>query len=469
MSSQTPTILLLGTCDTKLSELLYTKSAIEKQSSKVLLLDIGRNPTTHPEINITQEAILRTHPHNPNPNTNNKDKADNNNNNASQPPQPQINALPRTTYITALTPYLKTVIYNLYNDNAIHGILGIGGSCGTALSATLMRECLPIGFPKLLVSTMASGDVRPYIGETDISMMYSVVDIAGRNRVLERVLSNAAGAIAGMAGVYHCDTSLLNAESESESGEKRTTEKPRKSGLQIGITMFGVTTPAVTFAREHLETVLPGCEVYIFHATGSGGKAMERLIEEGQLDAVLDLTTTEIADEVVGGVLSAGEKRLSAATRRDIPRVVSVGACDMVNFGTEESVPSIFLAGDGGKKRVFHRHNPTVTLMRTTGEENRKIATLMARNLLGDSDGKDDGGGLGARRTKVLLPTGGISMLDVPGQGFWDPQVDEVLFSTLENELQGSGITVTRDARQINDPGFAVAAAEMLRELIEEH
>lgn len=324
-----------------------------------------------------------------------------------------------------------------------------------------MRQSLPIGFPKLLVSTMASGDVGHYIGESNISIMYSVVDIAGRNGLLDRVLGNAAGSVVGMAGVYLRDR---NEEVETEEQREEGAEKgERKGGIRIGISMFGVTTPSVTFARHHLESILPDCEIYIFHATGSGGKAMERLIDEGKLDAILDLTTTEIADEVVGGVLSAGRDRLRAATRRDIPRVVSVGACDMVNFGPLGSVPSKFLGG-----RVFHEHNPSVTVMRTTGEENEEIGRVVARNLLGVSAQKDAGGESVIRRTRVLLPTGGISMLDAPGQKFWDVEADERLFATLENELGGSGISVTRDPRHINDAGFAVAAAEMLRELIEE-
>lgn len=308
-----------------------------------------------------------------------------------------------------------------------------------------MRDALPVGFPKLLVSTMASGDVGPYIGETDISMMYSVVDIAGRNRVLEGVLDNAAGGIAGMA------SSFL----KRERGEKDK-KVEESSRMKIGISMFGVTTPGVTRARERLEEVLPGCEVYVFHATGSGGRALERLVREGQIDAVLDLTTTEIADQVVGGVLSAGAERLTAATLRDIPRVVSVGACDMVNFGEVGSVPPVFREAG----RLFHEHNATVTLMRTTKKECVDIGIFIAGNLLRDSRDK------GLTRTKVVLPVGGVSMLDVPGQTFQDTEADEALFSTLENELEGSGISVVRDSRDINDPDFAVAAADELVKLI---
>ncbi|KAJ5098939.1 hypothetical protein N7532_005940 [Penicillium argentinense] len=430
MTSPT-TILLLGTCDTKLPELLYTKSAITSSQTfgtiKVLMMDIGHGPSTSTEVDIKQSDLLSS----------------------AAEPQAQMSTLDRDTYIQTLSTHAASYISNLHQQGLIHGILGIGGSCGTSLATTAMREGLPVGFPKLMVSTMASGDVSPYIGETDIGMMYSVVDIAGRNRVLEMVLRNAGGAIAGMATSYHAQLS------EFPEG---------KTGVRIGISMFGVTTPAVTVAREHLESILPGCEVYVFHATGSGGRAMERLIGEKQLDAVLDLTTTEMADEVVGGVLSAGPERLTAATRRDIPRVVSVGACDMVNFGKFESIPERF-AGDTHTKRKFHRHNPTVSLMRTTGEECAEIARRIARNISGKATAQSGCGKV--TKTRVLLPTGGVSMIDVPGQPFWDPETDEVLFKTLEKELQGTGIEVVRDEREVNDSGFAVRAAEMLRDLIE--
>lgn len=422
-----PTILLLGTCDTKLPELLYTQTRLETHGCTVLILDIGRAPTSSPAINIPQSSLL--------------DRA---------PPDPShdVSRLPRAEYIATLTPLACNRAQELQRSGTIHGVLGIGGSCGTAVAAAVMRG-LPIGFPKMMVSTMASGDVAPYIGESDIAMMYSVVDIAGRNRVLERVLGNAAAAVAGMGKGFW--EGLIE-------GEKGGKDEP----VKIGVSMFGVTTPAVMAASERLKEGIPGVEIYTFHATGSGGRAMERLIEEGQLDAVLDLTTTEIADEVVGGVLSAGQDRLVAATKRDIPRVVSVGACDMVNFGTPDSVPAHFTAkNEGQKERQFHHHNPTVTLMRTTKEEVRDIAKLIAKNILGEG-----GTSSSVSKTKVILPIGGVSMLDVPGQSFWDAEVDEVLFSTLEGELKGSKITVERDTRDINDPGFANAAADQLRSLL---
>ena len=422
------TILLLGTCDSKLAELLFVKHQIltTTATKEVLLLDLGRTPTTHPEINITQHEILQL--------------ASTNNNVDSNSSKVEVSTLPRQEYITYLLDHATSAVTHLHQTKPLHAVLGIGGSCGTALATGVMRNVFPVGFPKLMVSTMASGDVKSYVEETDITMMYSVVDVAGTNRILRRILANAAGAVGGMAEL---SLSLSNATSgEGDDGKKR-----------IGITMFGVTTPCVDRIREHLEQT-QNYEVYVFHATGAGGKAMERLVREGQLDAVLDLTTTEIADELVGGVLSAGPGRLSAAAEAGIPQVISVGACDMVNFGTRDSVPERFAGGD----RKLYQHNPTVTIMRTTPEECRDIARFMAKKLR-DASWPD--------RIRLVFPTGGISMLDVPGQAFHDPEADAVLFNTIEQELAGTSIDIRRDPRHINDPDFAVALADSLVELMQ--
>ena len=487
MAPTTPTILVLGTCDTKLSELLYTKSQIEKYvPCTVQIMDIGRSATSHELITFTQD-IYTSHF------------------TSLKRPTVEIESLDRSKYIDTLAPYACSFVADLFAENKLHAILGIGGSCGTALATQVMRDALPVGFPKLMVSTMASGDVGPYVGQTDVTMMYSVVDIAGRNRLLERVLGNAAGAIVGMAKVYFDDLVSKSTPTRpddqphavsdekihsTDSNQSQPESQSQSDPVRIGITMFGVTTPAATTARHRLEAILPNCEIYIFHATGSGGKAMERLISEHQLDAVLDLTTTEIADHVVGGVLSAGPSRLCAATKRNIPRVLSLGACDMINFGPPESIPSAFATGSNlnldsapgsssspgsasasasasgpppgaQQERVFHRHNPTVTLMRTTSDECVQIAKCIATNLLEGNAGWDED-----CRTKVILPLGGLSLLDTPDQPFWDPKADHALFSTLEDELRGSEIAVVRDERPINDPGFATAAADLLGDLI---
>lgn len=429
------TILLLGTCDSKLPELLFVKHQIltTTTTKEVLLLDLGRTPTTHPEISITQHDILQQ-------------------SSSPEPTPKEVSTLPRQEYITHLLHHATLAVTNLHKTKPLHAVLGIGGSCGTALATGVMRNVFPVGFPKLMVSTMASGDVKPYVEETDITMMYSVVDVAGTNRILRRILANAAGAVGGMASLSlspSTSTSTSNVTA-STSGEGDDDDGRKR----VGITMFGVTTPCVDRIREHLEQT-QNYEVYVFHATGAGGKAMERLTREHQLDAVLDLATSEIADELVGGVLSAGPGRLSAAAERGIPQVISVGACDMVNFGTRDSVPERFAGGD----RKLYQHNPTVTIMRTTAEECRDIARFMARKLR-DCASRPD-------RIRLVFPTGGISMLDVPGQAFHDPEADAVLFDTLEQELANTSIDIRRDPRQINDPGFAVAVADSLVELIQ--
>lgn len=417
------TILLLGTCDSKLPELLYTKHQIHHQNptNTVLLLDLGHAQTTHPEINITLSDIL-------------KDTTEN----------VDVSSLPRAEYIQRLLTHATTTVSNLHHQGKFSAIIGIGGSCGTSLATGIMQKALPVGFPKLMVSTMASGDVKPYVEETDITMMYSVVDIAGRNRILEGILQNAAAAVSGMANSYFTRTTSADEKGQG-GGEKK----------RIGITMFGVTTPCVDRVRQYLETHSQNnYEVYIFHATGAGGKAMERLIRETHLDAIIDLTTSEIADELVGGILTAGPERLSAAAARGIPQVVSLGACDMVNFGLRETVPPRF--GEEQERR-WYEHNPTVTLMRTTSEECRGIARFVARKLRGCAR---------PERVRVVLPTGGVSMLGVPGQAFHDPEADAALFDTLEQELGGTSIHVQREPRQINDPDFAVALTESLLELM---
>ncbi|GFF50295.1 UPF0261 protein SACE_5696 [Aspergillus lentulus] len=414
-----PTIVLIGTCDTKWDELCFTESQLLTQNTcTVLLMDVGRTPCSHSSIAIKHPDLTST-------DTDNDTK---------------ISDLPRPEYIHRMTTHAITALTTLHRTGSIHAVLGIGGSCGTALATAAMRAALPVGFPKLMVSTMASGDVSPYVEETDLTLMYSVVDVAGTNRILTRILTNAAAAVTGMAVSYASQAQSMHADRKG-------------SKTQIAITMFGVTTPAVNTIRERLQQTLD-CEVYVFHATGAGGKAMERLIREGQLDAVVDLTTTEIPDEIVGGVLSAGPRRLIAAAEAGLPQIISVGACDMVNFGPRETVPARFQDGH----RLLYEHNPTVTLMRTTPEECERIARFMAEKLKAHVAHPE--------RVRVILPAAGISMLDSPGQPFHDREADEALFSTLENELDGTGIAVLRDTREINDPEFALSVADSLADLL---
>ncbi|WP_255654297.1 Tm-1-like ATP-binding domain-containing protein [Cohnella sp. REN36] len=285
----------------------------------------------------------------------------------------------RGTAVAAMARGAAAIVSELERQGEVAGVFGMGGTAGTTVAAASM-QALSIGVPKLLVSTVASGNTRPYVGIKDITMMYSVVDIAGINKLSRSILSNAAHALAGM--ILH-----RGAVSEAE-GEKAT----------LGITMFGVTTPCATLVREILER--RGYDSLVFHATGAGGLAMEELIRSGYIQGVADITTTELADELVGGIFSAGPERLEAAGKAGIPQVISVGALDMVNFGPPDTVPDKF------RGRSFYRHNPTTTLMRTTVEENIELGRLVADKL-----------NRTASNAVVVFPKGGVSLLSVRGHG----------------------------------------------------
>ncbi|KAH8693199.1 UPF0261 domain protein [Talaromyces proteolyticus] len=418
-----PLIILLGTCDTKLDETLFLREQILKPgTADVLLVDVGCHPVQHDLIDISNTELAAR---------------------ASSKDAENLTRLPRAEYIKHTIEYATSLVAELFQAGQVQGIVSAAGSSGTSLVTAVMRDALPVGIPKLMVSTMASGDVKHLVEETDITLMYSVVDIAGTNFILNQILTNAAGAILGAATVYH--------QSKLDQGTA-VSDKPQK---RIAITMFGVTTPCVDAIRSHLEKHY-GYEIYVFHATGSGGKAMERLIREKQLDAVLDMTTTEIADELIGGILSAGPDRLTAAAQAGIPQILSVGACDMVNFGPRDTVPDKF--GHAGQNRLLYEHNPAVTLMRTSPDECREIAEFIAIKLRDHAVRPD--------LVQVLLPTGGVSMISTPSQPFYNPTSDAALFDTLESRLEGSGIDVYRDEHAINDSSFAVRAAEALIDLI---
>jgi uncharacterized protein (UPF0261 family) len=280
-----------------------------------------------------------------------------------------------------------------------------------------------------MVSTLASGDTRPYVGTKDITMMYSVVDILGVNSLSSEILSNAAFAVAGMV-----------------KGKK---PEPKEKRPLIAATMFGVTTPCVEKARDYLEN--HGYEVLVFHATGTGGQAMENLVEEGFISGVLDITTTELCDELVGGVLSAGPDRLEAAGKEGVPQVVSTGALDMVNFGPIDSVPKEF------KDRNLYKHNPTVTLMRTTAAENKKLAEIIAEKL-----------NKAESKTALFLPLKGVSMIDAEGQPFYGPDEDKMLFETLRKNIDLEKVEIIEKDLHINDEEYALALAKKMIELIEE-
>lgn len=398
------TVAVLGTFDTKGKELKFIKECIEEHGLKTLCINTGVfEPVVEPDISSAEVAAAVG--------------AD-------------INAIvekrDRATATEVLAKGTEKLIPQLYAEGKFDGIISIGGSGGTSLATPAMRQ-LPLGVPKVMVSTMASGDVSPYVGTSDIVMIPSVVDAEGLNDISKVIFSNAANAVVGM----------VQNRKEIESDGKPL----------LAATMFGVTTPCVKAAEDYLHE--QGYDVLVFHATGTGGKCMEALIDQGFIKGVLDLTTTEWCDEVVGGVLNAGPNRLTAAGKNGIPQVVSVGALDMVNFGPMDTVPAQF------KDRNLYKHNPTVTLMRTTADELKSIGHEIATRMA-DATGK----------TTLMLPLKGVSMIDVEGQPFYDAEADKVLFDTLRTELANSNVEIVELDTDINDKEFAVAAAKKLISLL---
>ncbi len=346
----------------------------------------------------------------------------------------------RGAAVTAMGDGAAVVLSRLLAAGRLNGVLSLGGSGGSSIAARAVRD-LPIGLPKVLVSTMAAGDVSPYVGAGDVTMMYSVVDIAGVNQVSRAVFGNATAAVAAMA---HAHATRLAADSADSAGSAGSDgpEHPL-----VAASMFGVTTPAVDAARARLEEL--GYEVLVFHATGAGGRAMEALARSGMLAGVLDLTTTELADDLVGGVLSAGPDRLTAAGSAGIAQVVSLGALDMVNFGPQDTVPERFA------DRTFFVHNPTVTLMRTTADENAELGRRLGAKLAAATG-----------PTALVVPRQGVSALDADGQPFRDESADAALFGTALDAVAGHDVIVVDEDAHINDPGLAVRAADLLHELI---
>lgn len=332
----------------------------------------------------------------------------------------------RATATDVLSRGLEKLLPQLYASGKFDGIISCGGSGGTSLVAPGMRA-LPVGVPKVMVSTVAAGDVSMYVGTSDIFMYPSIVDVAGLNSISTKILTNAALAIAGMVKF---------------EVNKAVEKKPL-----IAASMFGVTTPCVNQARECLER--QGYEVLVFHATGTGGKAMEGLIKDGYIAGVFDVTTTEWCDELMGGNMAAGERRLEAAALKGIPQVVSVGALDMVNFGPITSVPDKYMG------RNLYKHNPTVTLMRTTVDENRQLGLAIAEKL-----------NMCQAKAALLLPLKGVSMIDAPGQPFYGPEEDAMLFNTLKERITNPLVEIVEMDANINDPAFADAAANKLIELL---
>lgn len=401
-------VVLIGILDTKGRELAFVRDLLKAGGLETLVIDAGSEGPPAIEPDVPRAEVFRQ---------------------AGTSADAVRDRGDRGEAVTKAAEGVAAIVAGLHREGRVEGVFGLGGSAGTVIGTSAMRV-LPFGLPKVMVSTLASGQTRPFVGGSDIAMFHPVADLAGLNRLTRTALSNAAHALLGMVRA------------------PRGIEGPGQGRPVVAATMFGVTTPCVDRARQILEA--EGSEVLVFHATGIGGQAMEGLIRDGRIDAVLDLTTTELADELVGGILSAGPDRLGAAVRRGIPQVVSVGALDMVNFGPSDTVPERF-AG-----RTFHQHNPSVTLMRTTPEENAAIGRRMGEIL--------------ARATAwtvVLLPLGGVSALDAPGRPFHDPEADAALFGALHRALDGHPrVEVVDRKHHINDPFFADQAAFALRLLM---
>lgn len=401
-------VALIGTFDTKADDYAWLAEGLHRLGIETVLIDVG-SFSSSPMADISSTEVIEA---------------------AGGDPQELRARRDRGEMMTVMGQGAAAIVRRLVREHRIHGLLAVGGSGGSSVAAPAM-QALPIGLPKLLVSTMASGDISPYVGEVDATVMYSVVDVAGINSVSAQVLGNAVAAIAGMATAY-----------EQRCAAPEADHKPL-----VAVTMFGVTTPAADEARARLTEL--GYEVLVFHATGAGGRAMEKLVESQLLAGVCDLTTTELADDLVGGVLSAGPHRLEIAGQLGVPQVVSVGALDMVNFGPRDTVPAQF------RDRNLYVHNPSVTLMRTTPEEMAQLGQRIAAKLAAATG-----------PTQLFLPLQGVSAIDVDGGPFYDSQADHGLFAALRAGLAGSDVVVTERDENINTPGFGRAMADALDALI---
>jgi uncharacterized protein (UPF0261 family) len=395
------TIAVLGALDTKGEEHAFVANLIRRRGHEVLLIDVGSGgpPVVKPDI--TRDEVAA----------------------AGKIDLAALSARrDRGECVVAMSQAAPKMVEKLFRDGRIEGIISLGGGGGTAIGTSAMRA-LPLGFPKVMVSTLASGNTAPYLGEKDIVMMPSIADVAGLNRVSRVIFSRAAGAICGMV-----DAEIATSDA-----------KPL-----IVASMFGNTTACVTEAKRILEDA--GYEVLVFAATGAGGRAMEALIGSGMVAGVLDITTTEWADELVGGVLTAGPERLDAAGEAAVPCVIAPGCLDMVNFGVQESVPKRFTG------RNFYIHNPQVTLMRTTPDECAELGEIIAAKV-----------NMFAAPSAVMIPKKAISVISAPGQPFHDAAADRALFAALKRDAR---VPVLEFDMEINDPAFARACAEKLLELM---
>ncbi len=461
-------VYLLGTLDTKGHEIAFVRDLLHEYGAKTRVVDTGCLGSPQIAADVTREQVFAA---------------------ADVSLETLRSQNDRGQAVTQAALGAASIVSAAHARGEVDGILALGGSAGTTIGTSAMRA-LPLGVPKLMVSTLASGQTRPYVGGKDILMLNSVVDIAGINRISRLVLGEAARAMTGMVllsrgssgplsprlggerarvrGADEPATLMSGTSSEvglSSDQKSHTNEEPLTLTLSpqsrgegtgkdkpasgdrplIAATMFGVTTSCVEHARKILEAA--GYEVLVFHATGNGGEAMEGLIADGLIAGVLDITTTELADELVGGTLTAGPTRLTAAGQRGVPQVISVGALDMVNFGPPVTVPEKF------KDRLFYQHNPTVTLMRTTPDENRR---------LGEEIGRKAAAATGP--TSILIPLRGVSAIDQTGKPFDDPVARQALYDGIR--VTHRSVEVIELDNHINDPAFAEAAARKLLDLI---
>jgi uncharacterized protein (UPF0261 family) len=399
----TKTVAIVGTLDTKGADFQFLRDEIVDRGCAALVIDVGvvGEPAFEPDVPRSEVAAA-----------------------AGADLEALQAAGDRGEAVAAMARGIPLLVRRLFDEGRIHGVISMGGGAGTLLGSSAMRA-LPVGVPKVLVSTVASGDVAAYVGMSDIAMIHSVVDVAGVNSISRKVYGNAAGAIVGM--VAH----------EVAPGE----DKPI-----VAATMFGNTTRAVNQAKARLEAW--GYEVLVFHATGAGGRTMEALVDDGHVTAVLDMTTTEWADELCGGVLSAGPQRLEAAGRAGIPQVVVPGCIDMCNFWARDTVPERY------RDRTFYQWNPNVTLMRTTPEENARLGEIFASKL-----------NAATGPVAVYVPLGGFSEVDVTGKPFHLPEASRAFVDALRANLR-PGIEIVEVDADINDPRFSSATVEALLEML---
>lgn len=410
----TKRVLIMGTLDTKGKELEYLREQIIKRGCKTIVLDLScKELSSNFYSNISCEEVAK----------------------AAGVNFQKISHMDRKEAMQLMIEGAIRLVQTMCQNGDIQGVIAVGGANGTYMGCKIMQT-LPIGFPKVMISTIASGDVRPYVGYKDIIMIHSVSDIS-LNRIIKRIFTNAANAIVAMVNV------------EMENAE----------GTLFATTMFGVTEPCVNIVKSTLEK--SGYEIVVFHAVGTGGMAMEELIIEGKINGVLDITTTELADELCGGVFSAGPKRLEAAGRMGIPQVIAPGAIDMVNFWAPETVPKKY------RKRKFYRHNPQITLMRTNKKENKKLGEIIA-----DKANRARG------PTAIILPLKGFSKYDSPngpqainikgepfGQWF-DPEADAAFIRSIKKNINYSKVDLVEVDAHINDYKFAREVVEVFKELI---